>query len=154
MRPSHAELVDQLLRIVEIRLFDPLEILLDDAGDVVGALRTLLRHRVESWARQMTGDDDWAAAGAVMRVMSTLYPGDGPFEPPVDWWASPLGQVLVYRVGHPTAESVPYPVAGAMLGITRQGVHDLVSRGKLTRHPQGGVVPASIRTRLLEGEPR
>lgn len=154
MRPSSSELIDQLLRIVEIRLLDPLEILLDDddAGGAVGALRTLLRHRVETWARQMTGGDDQAAAAAVMRVMSTLYPGDGPFEPPVDWWASPLGQVLVYRVGHPTAESVPYPVAGAMLGITRQGVHDLVSRGKLTRHPNGGVVPASIRTRLLEGE--
>jgi hypothetical protein len=172
MRPSRAELVDQLLRIVEIRLLDPLEILLNEdpggassagapggandgvVGGAVGALRTLLGHRVEAWARQMTGADDRAAAAAVMRVMSTLYPSDGPFEPPVDWWSSPLGQVLAYRVGHPTAESVPYPVAGAMLGITRQGVHDLVSRGKLTRHPQGGVVPASLRTRLLQGEPR
>jgi hypothetical protein len=145
---THTELVDQLNRIVEIRLLDPLEILLD--GDAaVEALRTLLRHRVEAWARQMTGDDDRAAVGAVMRVMSTLYPGDGPFEPPVQWWSSPLGRVLVRRVGHPTAGSVPYPVAGAMLGITRQGVHDLVNRGKLERHPQGGVVPASIRARLL-----
>ncbi|GIH20946.1 hypothetical protein [Rugosimonospora africana] len=179
MRPSRAELVDQLLRILDIRLLDPMEILLDDgptgtgasrgagggsasdggasgaaSSDAVGALRILLRRRVETWARQMTGDDDQAAIRAVMRVMSTLYPADGPFEPPVDWWASPLGQVLAYRVGHPTAQSVPYPVAGAMLGITRQGVHDLVSRGKLARHPQGGVVPDSIRTRLLQGEPR
>jgi hypothetical protein len=35
-----------------------------------------------------------------------------------------------------------------MLGITRQGVHDLLNRGKLTRHADGGVTVASIRARL------
>jgi hypothetical protein len=38
-------------------------------------------------------------------------------------------------------------VAGAMLGVTRQGVHDLVSRGKLDRHPDGGVTTDSVRAR-------
>jgi hypothetical protein len=59
-----------------------------------------------------------------------------------------MGQVTARRVGHPTAAHVPYPVAGAMLGISRQGVHDLISRGKLARHADGGVIPASIRDRL------
>lgn len=149
MPPTRAELVDQLARIVEIRLLDPLEILLD--GDrAIDALRRPLRRRVEEWAGQIAGDDDLPAAGAIMRVMSTLYPGDGPFDPPVDWWGTPLGRALAWHAGHPTAESVPYPVAGAMLGITRQGVHDLVSRGKLARHPGGGVVPASVRARLRQ----
>ncbi|GAA5201110.1 hypothetical protein GCM10023322_80450 [Rugosimonospora acidiphila] len=176
MPPTRAQLVDQLQRIIEIKLLDPLEILLaadldaadsdatalhtagpragarEGAGGVADELRGLLRGRVDRWAWQMTGDDDRVAVGAVMRVMSTLYPGDGPFDPPVHWWSSPLGQVLAYRVGHPVAESVPYPVAGAMLGITRQGVHDLIARGKLRRHPDGGVVPASIRARLLQLE--
>jgi hypothetical protein len=35
-----------------------------------------------------------------------------------------------------------------MLGMTRQGVHDLVSRGKLDRHPDGGVTTDSVRARL------
>jgi DNA-binding GntR family transcriptional regulator len=35
-----------------------------------------------------------------------------------------------------------------MLGITRQGVHDLVNRGKLQRDPGGGVLVSSIRDRL------
>jgi len=38
-------------------------------------------------------------------------------------------------------------VAGAMLGVTRQGVHDLVTRGKLARHPDGGVTVDSVRAR-------
>ncbi|MBF9131844.1 hypothetical protein I0C86_23175 [Plantactinospora sp. S1510] len=100
----------------------------------------------------MNGDDR-EALGTAMRIASTLYPGDGPFEPPVDWWRSPLAQIIVRRVGHPAAESVSYAVAGAMLGITRQGVHDLVTRGKLTRHPDGGVLPSSVRDRLLD-DPR
>jgi hypothetical protein len=149
MPPSHAELVEQLIRTIDIRLLDPLEILLD-GHDSVDALRTIVRVRSEAWARRLLDGDDREALGTVMRIVSTLYPGDGPFEPPVDWWRSPLGQTVIRRVGHPTAESVSYAVAGAMLGITRQGVHDLVTRGKLVRHPEGGVLPSSVRDRLLE----
>jgi hypothetical protein len=147
--PSHTQLVDQLVRMVDIRLLDPLEILLD-GDDAVQRLRTLVHARAGDWARQMLDGDDHTAVATMIRVVSTLFPGDGdrPFDPPVDWWRTPMGQVVARRVGHPTAESVPYPVAGAMLGITRQGVHDLVARGKLARHPRGGVVPGSIRDRL------
>ncbi len=55
---------------------------------------------------------------------------------------------MARRVGHPAAESVSYATAGAMLGISRQGVHDLVRRGRLPRHPDGGVPSAAIRDRL------
>lgn len=153
MSTSHAQLVDQLVRMVDIRLLDPLEILLE--GDAVAdGVRTMVRIRAGTWARRMLHGDDQTAIGMIMRVVSALYPGDGPFDPPVDWWRTPMGQIVVRRVGHPTAESVSYPVAGAMLGITRQGVHDLVTRGKLVRHPDGGVVPDSIRDRLQqEGNP-
>ncbi|MGW1678342.1 hypothetical protein [Saccharopolyspora sp. NPDC002376] len=52
--------------------------------------------------------------------------------------------------------SVSFSTAGAILGITRQGVHDLVSRGKLDRHPDGGVRTTSIRARLdlISGDTR
>ncbi|MEQ4302449.1 hypothetical protein ABNF97_13820 [Plantactinospora sp. B6F1] len=154
MPPSHGELVEQLIRTMDVRLLDPLEILLD-GDDVVEALRAAVRARAVAWAHRMVNGDDREAIGIVIRVVSTLYPSDGPFAPPLDWWRSPLGQVVARRVGHPTAESVTYAVAGAMLGITRQGVHDLVNRGKLARHPEGGVLPSSVRDRLLEeGRPR
>lgn len=147
MPPTRAELVDQLTRLIDIRLLDPLEILLD--GDAaVDALRAVVHAKATVWAARMVSGDDQDAVQAIMRAVATLYPGDAPFDPPLDWWRSPLGQVLARRVGHPTAPSVSYALAGAMLGITRQGVHDLVTRGKLARHPEGGVQSASVRDRL------
>jgi hypothetical protein len=131
---THAQLVEQLVRTVDIRLLDPLETLLD-GEPVVDAVRTIVRVRAATWAQRMLDGDNDVAVGTIMRTVSTLHPSDGLFEPPVDWWRTPMGQVVARRVGHPTAESVSYPVAGAMLGITRQGVHDLITRGKLVRHP-------------------
>jgi hypothetical protein len=147
--PTHAQLVDQLVRLVDIRLVDPLEILLDGDATVTD-VRASVRAVADTWARRMLEGDEQAVIMTVVRLVSTLYPGDETFEPPLDWWRSPVGQVVAERVGHPTAESVSYPVAAAMLGITRQGVHDLISRGKLLRHATGGVVPASIRDRLRQ----
>lgn len=97
----------------------------------------------------LTADDE-RAIGLIMRIVAALYPSDTTFDPPVDWWRTPMGQVVAMRVGHPTATRVPYPVAGAMLGISKQGVHDLVTRGKLDRHQDGGVVPSSIRDRIRQ----
>ncbi|MFK3983657.1 hypothetical protein ACI2K4_25160 [Micromonospora sp. NPDC050397] len=145
--PDRTELAEQLVRLLDIRLLDPLEILLD-GDDTVDALRTVVRVRAATWADRVVLGDDRQAVGVIMRVVSTLYPGDGPFDPPLDWWRGPLGRAVAWRVGHPTAPAVSYAVAGAMLGITRQGVHDLVSRGRLARHPDGGVVPGSVRDRL------
>lgn len=149
MLPSQESLRDQLVQVIGVRLLDPMEILLD--GDsVVDGVRTVLGLRAKAWSQTMLEADDQGAMRMIIRVMAALYPSDEPFDPPVDWWRTPMGQVVAWRVGHPTADSVSYPVAGAMLGITRQGVHDLVTRGKLTRHAQGGVVPMSIRDRLRQ----
>lgn len=144
----HTALVGQLLRLSEQRLLDPLEILLQSA-DALDTVRTHLRAAVETQAAQLLGRDERLAAHAAARVLGALYPGDAPFDPPADWWQTPLGQVVARRMGHPAAEAVPYSVAGAMLGVTRQGVHDLVSRNKLDRHPDGGVRTESVRARLL-----
>jgi hypothetical protein len=151
MLPGRRELVEQLERVIGSRLLDPLEILLD-GHEAVEVLRVVVRVRAGSWAATMRDGDDAAAVGLIMRVVSTLYPGDVPFDPPPDWWRTPLGRVVAQRVGHPTAVALPYSVAGAMLGITRQGVHDLVNRGKLARHPDGGVLPGSVRDRLRKDD--
>jgi len=113
-----------------------------------------VRLRAETWASVMLGPDDRAAVQMIARVISSLYPGDAPFAPPAEWWRTPLGQVAVRRIGHPSAQAVPFSVAGAMLGITRQGVHDLVTRHKLERHPEGGVTVESVRARAGYGVPR
>jgi hypothetical protein len=146
-------LVAQIRRLLDIRLLDPLEVLLD-ADDVVGALREIVRIRAGQWADRMRDGDDGTATRTAARLIATLYPGDRAFDPPADWWQTPLGQTVALRVGHPAAETVSYGTAGAMLGISRQGVHDLVRRGRLPRHPDGGVPSAAVRDRLREATGR
>jgi hypothetical protein len=146
MRAVRTELIDQLVRIVDVRLLDPLEILLE-GDETVESARTVVGQRAETWASVMLGHDDRAAAQMIIRVISCLYPGDAPFAPPSEWWRTPLGQVVLLRIGHPSARAVSYSVAGAMLGITRQGVHDLVARRKLERDPESGVTVESVRAR-------
>jgi hypothetical protein len=146
------DLTGQLLQLLDNRLLDPLEILLEDAG-VVDDVRVLVRRRAAGWARILETGDDAAAIRMIARLIATLYPGDHAFSPPIDWWRTPLGQIVVRRAGHPFAASVSYATAGAMLGITRQGVHDLVRRGRLPRHPDGGVPVDAIRDRLRNAPP-
>ncbi|WP_433826803.1 hypothetical protein ACQP2E_32540 [Actinoplanes sp. CA-015351] len=141
-------LAEQLLRLVDVRLLDPLEILLED-DEIPGGLRTVLRRRAELWADSIENSDHATAVRTIARIIATLYPDEHAFTPPADWWRTPLGQAVIRRVGHPYAESVTYATAGAMLGISRQGVHDLVRRGRLPRHPDGGVPVTAVRDRLL-----
>lgn len=143
--PSWGELTGQVLGLMESRLLDPLEILLD--SDLCG-IRSVAAGRAGALAEDLLGEDDQVAAMTAIRLVAALYPGDGPFDPPASWWLTPLGRITARRAGHPGADAVSYAVAGAMLGVTRQGVHDLVSRGKLARHPDGGVTVRSVRDRL------
>lgn len=141
------DLVEQIVRLLDVRLLDPLEVLLE-GDDAVDALRLLVRRRAGGWAETLRHGDDASAALTGARLIAALYPGDRPFEPPASWWGTPLGQIIAGRVGHPSAESISYATAGAMLGITRQGVHDLVRRGRMPRHPDGGVPATAVRDRL------
>ncbi|MFC7589406.1 hypothetical protein ACFQYP_41285 [Nonomuraea antimicrobica] len=100
------------------------------------------------WAAQLLGPDDRLAVHMAARLVAALFPGDGPFDPPDEWWGTAFGRAVARRAGHPGKEAVPFATAGAMLGITRQGVHDLVKRAKLDRHQDGGVTTASVHARL------
>lgn len=158
---EHVALVEQLVGLAERRLLDPLEILTQDPG-LVRPLRERLRADAEMWAARLLGPDDRQARHTGARLISAFCPGDAPFEMPVAWWRTPLGRAIARRMGHPSADVVSYPVAAAMLGITRQGVHDLVRRGKLDRAADapgtrsGGVTTASVHARLLSrtGDPQ
>src|SRR3954462_14659464 len=127
---EQSALIEDLRRIVGGRVLDALEILFDP-DELSGAderLRELLKVRSRIWADVLLGEDDRAAAFLAIRLVSVLYPGDAPFDPPAGWWGTPLGRAVARRAGHPAATAVPVSVAAAMLGITRQGVHDLVRR--------------------------
>lgn len=146
--PSRAELTAHLVRLIDVRLVDPLDVLLD-GHDSVRPIRAAIVGRAGIWAHRLLHGTDVEVAALIARFVASLYPSDRGFNPPAEWWSTPLGRVVLWRVGHPGADAVSYATAGAMLGITRQGVHDLVQRGKLLRHPDGGVVPASVRARFI-----
>jgi hypothetical protein len=143
-------LAEDLRRIIGSRVLDALDILFDpDELSVAGQrLRELLEVKSRIWADVLLGEDDRSAAFLAIRLVSVLYPSDGPFDPPAAWWGTPLGGAVARRAGHPAATTVPVSVAAAMLGITRQGVHDLVRRRKLDRDPDGAITTSSIQARL------
>ncbi|WP_141578997.1 hypothetical protein [Actinomadura sp. WMMA1423] len=143
---DHVELVAELVRLLETRILDPLEILLA-SDEPLEPIRTRLRVEAEVWAAQLLGPDRERAALTAARLIGVFFPGDAPFDPPASWWRTAVGRAVARSIVHP-APAVPYSKAGAMLGITRQGVHDLVKRGKLDQHPDGGVTTSSIRERL------
>ncbi|MGW5365873.1 hypothetical protein [Actinopolymorpha pittospori] len=141
------ELAGHLRQLLDNRLLDPIDILLAP-GPVLDQLRDRANAQARAWADQLLDGTEQQAMYVVVRLVSALYPADEVFDPPARWWRTPLGQVTARRLGHPTVPAVTNAVAAAMLGVTRQGVHDLLSRGKLTHHPDGGVDVTSVRDRL------
>ncbi|MEY9862479.1 hypothetical protein ABH935_008127 [Catenulispora sp. GAS73] len=145
-RPAHEELARDLNRLIEARVLGPVDVLFGLDKD----LRRRAFESVLGWTEELLGPDDDAAQMTAIRLISTLFPSDEPFNPPTDWWGTPFGRAVLLRAGHPSAEAVSFTVAAAMLGISRQGVHDLARRGKVQPHPDGGVTVDSVQARLKE----
>src|ERR1051326_2259695 len=143
---AHGELARDLERVVESRVLGPFDVLfgLEDT------VRRRARESIMDWTEALLGPDDTAARTTAIRLISTLFPTDTPFDPPAQWWSTPFGRSVLLRAGHPSAEAVPFTVAAAMLGISRQGVHNLARRGKVPAHPDGGVTVESVQARLRE----
>lgn len=109
-----------------------------------------IAQRAGELAAQLTQDyDDRLAAQTATDVMCALWP-DG-VDPPHEWWHSPLGRLVARSVGREDAETVSHSVAAAMLGVHRGTVAQLVHRGTLDRHPDGGVLRSSVMQRLAGG---
>lgn len=102
--------------------------------------------QVPSLAVQLVqDDDDRLAAQTVIDVMAALWPAQ---DPPAEWWATPVGRCVARSVGAEDSETVTRSVAAAMLGVHPGTVARLVARGRLDRHPDGGILRASVLQRL------
>ncbi|HET6709500.1 hypothetical protein [Amycolatopsis sp.] len=148
---TYTAIARQLLRDIEAKLLGPLELLMtgDAPGQHIAELRRQLRADTEMWAAQVTGADSRLAKETISRIISAVYLDGTEFTQPASWWQTPFGSLVARRFGHPTSPVVSLSVASAMLGITRQGAHDLVKRGKLRRHlDEAGVLVSSIQDRL------
>lgn len=144
---TYEALYRDLIEIVGTRLDNILDLL----GIVTEReITTYLQDRVQSgarlWASQLLGDDDRLAAQTVIDLVGVVFPDSEPI--PDSWWGTPLGRATARSYGHPTADAVSFSVAGAMLGVTKATVQDLIDRRKLERHPDGGVTTASVSMRL------
>lgn len=148
---EHVALAADLVRLVEHRLLDPLEIV-TDSRESVDPLRLSVRADAEMWAAQLLGSDAALANGTGSRLLAALFGEDDDFSPPDGWWRTPFGRVIARRLGYPGRDGLSGAEAASLLGITRQGVHDLLNRGKLDRTSQGQVSVASVRARLGAGQ--
>lgn len=135
--------------------------LADELGGVAAALTPLIgldlgleiEQRITGRARTLAGqllaDDDRIAAETVIDVMCVLWPHGAPEQVGrPEWWQTPLGQACARSLGHDTAEAVSRSVAAAMLGVHPGTIAQMVHRGTLDRHPDGGVLRASVLQRL------
>lgn len=112
---------------------------LDLAAPLVDTVGTAARQLADA----LTSLDTHEAAQAVIDVMAALWPVT---DPPSRWWATPLGRVVAGNVD--VDGSVTQYAAADMLGVTRSTVATLIDRGRLARHPDGGVDRASVLARL------
>lgn len=106
-------------------------------------VRRSLAQAAEHAAMLICGDDvdDGIRAQAIIDVMNVLWPTS---DPDPDWWSTPLGQACARSLGAASATSWTQSVAAAQLGVTVGTIKQLVHRGTLARHPDGGVVPADV----------
>lgn len=115
--------------------------------DLVDILYERARQRSLMLAAQLRSDEmsDGIAAETVIDLMCAIWPQ---VDPDPEWWRTPLGQACAASLGSDEAQAVSASVAASMLQITRARVYQLIDAGKLDRHPDGGVVRASVTRRL------
>lgn len=141
-----AAAAEQIAEEIEARLVWPLESLLGPGGEF-GLLRERALATARVLAAQLASGDDRLAAQTAIDLAAAILPD----EIPDGWWATPLGRLMAQSAGHPTAEAVSFSVAAAMLGVSKGRVQQLVTAGKLDRHPDGGITSASVRLHAGRG---
>jgi hypothetical protein len=66
------------------------------------------------------------------------------------WWGSPVGRAVAQQIGY-TSPEVPRSIVLAILGVSRQRVHELVQLGRLRNaFPGMGITQESLLTELRE----
>lgn len=137
-----AELADQLIAECSERLRPFAALACGELAEALDDLPEVIARRLVG---PLTSPDRHEAAQAVIDVMCALWAVG---EPPAIWWATPLGRVCARLLAASDREVVTHAEAAEMLGVARGTVSTLVSRGRLARHPDGGVCRSSVLARL------
>lgn len=137
------DLVEQLADELDARLVGPVTSLLGlDLGEMA---RERLTARVPMLAGQLTSDDDRLVAETVIDVMLALWGVD---DPPEQWWRTPLGLRCAASLAGQPGGAFSRASAARMLGVHVGTVDQLLSRGTLERHPDGGLTAGSVLARV------
>lgn len=105
--------------------------------------------QADSLVDRLGSGDDRIAADAMRDVMGALWPHGSPETVGrTDWWRTALGHRVAATLAAADDESVTHATAAEMLGVHKGTVAQLVSRGNLERHGDGGVRRASVLRRL------
>lgn len=118
----------------------------DLGTEVARRCRAVAPHLADQLAQET---DDRLAAETTVDLMCVLWPHGAPEGVGrAGWWRTPLGRLCARSLGREGAEAVTQSVAAAMLGVHPGTISQLVHRGTLDRHPDGGVLRSSVLMRL------
>ncbi|MFD2024018.1 MULTISPECIES: hypothetical protein [Promicromonospora] len=142
-RPAGPGVAGQIVQDLDAYVLWPLVPLLGiDAHD-------LMLDRAEARSRllaaELTGADTRVRAQAVIDLMNALW---GRGDPPDPWWTTSLGRACAAALAPQVDGAVTHQQAADMLGITRGSIAQMVARGTLLRHQDGGVDKAAVLRRL------
>jgi len=147
MAPAQPTAGDQLADELDVALALPAADLL--GMDVAEVIRKRIGSRVPALVSQLTQDrDDRLSADTAGDLMGAIWP-HGVAD--LAWWRTPLGRACARALAAEDSEAVTYSTAAAMLGVVRGTVSVLVARGKLDRHPDGGLTRTSVLLRVADG---
>lgn len=131
------------------QLSDELGILAAAVGALLGTdLVTLLSDRASQAAPHLVADliDGPHGDEVAADLLAFLWPhGD----PDLSWWRTPLGMAVAPHWAAHQDRGWTHAQAAEVLGVIRGTVAQLVARGDLARHPDGGVQVAGVIARLI-----
>jgi len=107
--------------------------------------RERLTARIPMLAGQLTCGDDRLVAETVIDVMHALWGQTDPLE---QWWRTPLGVRCAASLAGQRDGAFSRQAAADMLGVHIGTVDQLLARGTLDRHPDGGVTAGSVLARV------
>lgn len=133
---------DQLAEALHVTWSRPAETLLGvAAAETIAAAVDTRAPRIVARLDRRDGD----AAEIAAAVLTALWPIPGSVPP--TWWSSPLGETVRHAMDGPDV-SLTHTETADLLGISRASIGQMVARGNLTRHPDGGVSRDSVFRRL------
>jgi cell division septum initiation protein DivIVA len=121
-----------------------------DQTDHLNRLKQQLHSAADMYATLLQEPDQ--AEQAAHNLMSALFGAHGANDPTTDWWRTEAGQAVAYAIGYHRSHAYRAD-AVAILGISRQRVHELIGQGVLVEEGPRGVTAESIRARLRSQRP-